>query len=41
MAEPLVAVSELGLNAIEGATSLTVMVKAAEAEPPELEAVMV
>ena len=37
----LVATSELGLKAIEGVTSLTVMVKAAEAEPPELEAVMV
>ena len=41
MAASLVATSELGLKAIEGATSLTVMEKAAEAEPPELEAVMV
>ena len=41
MAASLVAVSVLGLKAIEGATSLTVMEKAAEAEPPELEAVMV
>ena len=37
----LVATSELGLKAIEGATSLTVRVKEAEAWPPELEAVMV
>ena len=37
----LVATSELGLKAIAGATSLTVMVKEAEAWPPELEAVMV
>jgi hypothetical protein len=41
MAEFLVATSELGLKAIEGATSLTVRVKEAVAEPPVLEAVMV
>jgi hypothetical protein len=41
MAEPLVATRVLGLKAIEGATSLTVRVKEAEACPPELEAVMV
>jgi len=41
MATPLVAVSELGSKAMTGAESLTVMVKAAEAEPPVLVAVMV
>jgi hypothetical protein len=41
MAEPLVAVSELGLNAITGEMSLTVRVKEAEACPPEFVAVMV
>jgi hypothetical protein len=41
MAVPLVAVSELGLKVMTGATSLTVRVKEAEACPPELEAVMV
>ena len=41
MAAFLVATSELGLKAIEGATSLTVMEKEAEPEPPEFVAVMV
>jgi hypothetical protein len=37
----LVATSELGLKVMTGATSLTVRVKEAVAEPPEFEAVMV
>jgi hypothetical protein len=41
MAEPLVAMRESGLKAMTGATSLTVRVKEAVAEPPVLEAVMV
>jgi hypothetical protein len=41
MATPLVATSELGLKAMTGAASLTVMERLAAEEPPEFEAVMV